>query len=420
MPLVALLVSGAARADLDADLGALERAWGRAATRLTRLEPRLVQRGEVVAVRLPAHALDVSRDDCSTVAVIGAPSAQFVLRFAPLAGGPAWPNGESPETSSAGAAQLVRCGVRKSMLSRLLIEMRSPRGVLEVVVVEGPKPASALSRSLPLRDPGPSAPFGRVGPRPTAAPTATRAAGALERQRREGAARVARAEARALRDGTSESRLHLDPGCHELVVLSPDPGADPEPRDIDAELWALPSGRSLSRDHTVSLDATLPVCVGERTSARLRIAGAEPSALITVVHATWPLSEALPERWGPEPRARLAATLGRHWLRSVTEPPVYESLGAGGVTLLPLPVTPGRCYLLALAGLRGQMIGVAASASFGTRRVQNHSGLGGDGVAVAFCAVDDTATFEIEARGTGLLWLGALFNVSGAELGELR
>src|SRR5688572_4351427 len=108
---VALTLSSFAFADLGADVERVKLAWAKSA-KLTDLKPRLLERGTIRRLFLDRENIDPASEDCTTVAVLGAPSTNFVLRFLP-AGGDGAASRDWPEPSIAGAAQVTRCGARK-------------------------------------------------------------------------------------------------------------------------------------------------------------------------------------------------------------------------------------------------------------------------------------------------------------------
>src|SRR5687768_9337632 len=73
-----------ARADLESDARRLRRAWEKHG-QVTQLRPDLLERGGVRPITLAASLLDPS-GGCTTVAVLGAPSTNFLLRL------PSWPS----------------------------------------------------------------------------------------------------------------------------------------------------------------------------------------------------------------------------------------------------------------------------------------------------------------------------------------
>ena len=412
-----LVLPRGARADLEDDLQALQRAWAKSPAKVDRAKAQLAERGQLLPVRIAPAALDIASEDCVTVAVLGAVSSQFVLRFLPTPQGPGFPEGEHPEQSAAGAAQLVRCGARKAMLPRLVVEMRSPRGVLEVLTATARRPVSALTKVLPSREPGAAAPFGRVGPRPNVAPVATRARGYQLAAERRGAASVQRKSVRPGPGGAADALLRLDPGCHEISVLASDPLPGTSQSDIDAELWRVPAAELGASDRTTAADAQLATCVGEPTTARLRVGSAPAVDDVTVLHARFDLPDGIRAAWGATARGRVAEALGAASLPLAKSPPIDEALLISGVTLLPISVIPGRCYVAAIAAVRGRALGIAMSAMTGAGRAQNQSDPGAAGTSLAFCATRETQLIEVEARGSGTTYLFALWAAGSHPLG---
>lgn len=416
--LAAVLGLGApARADLDADVTRIQSAW-KARGEVLRLTPRLLERGELRPLFIPASALDPSDEGCTTVVVLGTLDTSFVLRFLPPRGVPFWPEGEHPELSIAGAAQLVRCGARKAMLERLAVEVRSPRAVVEVLVARGSRPFPPLLRTLTERDPGPLAPLGVSGPRPISAPLTERLRSLEARSRSKGASALERRWFRAAPNGTGEIELKLAEGCHRLDVLGAPPEEPGASVDIDADLIA--GVELLASDRSDSSDATLELCLGKATALRLRFAGALPGLPVVLAASRWSLPSGLPESWAPEQRAHLAEALRQHRGASPSGTPVYTSLGVSGVTLLPIELEPSRCYLAAVSAIRGEPSGIAMSAELGAFQAQNRSAPGKAGTTLAFCARgQDSVLVDVEARGAGVGWLFALWPTGQLPLGEL-
>jgi hypothetical protein len=412
-----LLFTRSSQADLDQDMTRLAAAWHDQGE-VHRLAPHFVERGTIRPLFLQRELTNPLRDDCLTVVVMGVPSTSFVMRFLPARGALFWPEGEHPEASAAGAAQLVRCGVRKAMLDRLAIEMRSPRGLIEVLAVRTPRPLPPLAQVLEHRDPGPIAPLGVSGPAPLAAPLQSRVHAIESRVRRDGAADVARRSVSAGPDGAGEIALALAPGCHRLDLLATSADAA-IPVDVDADLISERDAELIATDRSENADATLPACVGEPTRVRLHFVGAPARGALTLLFARWDLPAGLPVSWGPTLRARMAEALQQHRGPKVEASPIYSSLGVSGITLLPIELDPGGCYLAAVAALRGDPSGVALSIERGRHQSQNHGGPGGPGTALAFCADGSSeALADVEVRGGGVSWLFALWPAGHHALGE--
>jgi hypothetical protein len=421
LPLALLFGAAPAQADLAGDLARLTAEW-KEYGKLQGFKPRLLERGDVRPLLVPAAFTDTRAQACTTVAVLGTPSSNFVLRFVPGRAQALFPNGEWPEASVAGAAQIVRCGARKEMLERLVVEMRSPRAVLEVVAVQAPVPLPSLRRTLPHRDPGPIAPLSSGGPPPASAPLEQRGSGIENRNRREGAVEIRRRRLDTGDDGSGDVLLRFERGCHRLDALSMSgPGASLRGVDVDLELTSIDKRQLLAADRTESADATLTICVGEATPLRLRFGGSLPRMPIALLTARWDLPRGLPEEWDPEVRGRMAEAIWHSHNRSLGGRPVSESIGVGGLTALPIEVEPGACYLAAVAPIRGESTGVGLAAAVGRQHAQNHGGPEGAGTTVAFCSAgEERALFEIETRGVGVVWLFAVWQTGQLSIGRVQ
>ncbi len=185
--LSAFLNAAPARADLDSDVTRLAAAWRAREAEVRGYPPHLLERGETKLLFLPEEATSSKLPGCTTVAVLGAVSTSFVLRFAPPRRRSQRSGGEWPRVAVAGIAEVTRCGDTRGSLSRLVVEMRSPRAVLEVVVARSLAPLSAVDAVLPQRNPGPVAQPIASGPRPMLGPLSVRAKAIEAAARRRGA-----------------------------------------------------------------------------------------------------------------------------------------------------------------------------------------------------------------------------------------
>ncbi len=405
-----------ARADLDADAIQLAAGWRADEAEVRQYPPRLYERGDARLLLLPEEATSSLPRGCTTVAVLGAVSTSFVLRFAPPRDPSQSSGGEWPRIAVAGGAEVTRCGDQRGSLSRLLVEMRSPRAVVYVVVARSVAPLPAIDNVLSERNPGPSAPPPFSGPRPMLGPLSVRAKAIEASALRQGAVSQKRRLLTADGNGAGREDLLLDEGCHRIDLLGPTAATSARPPDIDAMLADPTSGAVLASDRTESADATLELCVGERRAVQLHFAGAPAHNTVTMLHARTPLPGGLPEYWGPLARGRMADTLHEHRLRALGDSPIYTSLGVVGVTALPLEVEPGACYVAAVAVLRGDSQGLALAASTGADDHENQTDA--NGTVVAFCAKESHfALLEIEGRGTGLVWLAAVWQSGRVPIG---
>jgi hypothetical protein len=280
------------------------------------------------------------------------------------------------------------------------------------------KPPPPIRNFLSHRDPGTVADNTQTGPRPPTAPVSERAAALVDRSEREQADEIHRRLVPTDENGAARVLFELDPGCHQFAVMGipPNEQSATQGHDIDAELvW--PDARTIAAsDRSDSPDAILSSCVGERREAILALAGGSPRAAALVGHARWALPAGLPPRWGARARAGFARAFRGRRLQPVTEPPVYESVGISGTTVLPIETEPGACYALAVTALHGDVSLIVASVSAPGVNALAH-GAEGEPALVSFCATSPRALVEAEVHGGALAWLAALWQVGRVPLG---
>ncbi len=405
-----------ARADLGEDVRTHQHAralFGR----VLRLKPRLLERGERLPLPVPPELLDPKGASCVTVAVLGVPETHFVVRFSSL--DPSAPSTAYPEASVAGAMDITRCGSGKPFLAGIVLEMRSPRGVLETLISAAPAGVPRLQETLPGRDPGVDLALGDPGPRPGLPPLVQRLARLSARAKREAALSFEHEPLSARDDGSGARALSLTAGCHQLRLLAETalPGAEPQV-DLDLELVNAESGARVAVDRSDDPDGALSWCVGETVPVELRFVGARPSSPLTLTHARWELPAGLPQAWGAEPRAALGRVAWAEHL-SLPSAPVYESLGVQGSSALPIEVEPDACYTALLVPLRGEVRALSLSAFVRSPGETARGASDTDGTAVSFCARGATrATLEVDGQGSSLSWLLALWETGRAVIGS--
>lgn len=406
---VAALALGArsARADLGNDVERVKLAYS-AFGHVRRLPPRLLERGETLPLVLPADELDPKSPRCATLVLLGTTGTSFLLD-AGRARLTAGQRGEDlPEGSLAGALSLGRCGEEKLDLAALAIQMRSPRGVVETLLVTSAERVPALTQVLPHRDPGPLEPVPGPGPRPPVMPISHRLRALEERAAREGALEIARQELSASAFGMGTALVTLGPGCHRFNLLSDDAGE--RTADVDLELVRADTGESLAEDQSESSDAGALVCAGTPLVVSLRFTGAAPFSRLELLRARWDLDPGLPRRFSPDARARISAVLRNERLELEGARLADEALGVQGDTQFALEVEPFSCYVAVVVGLRGEALMLALGAR--TSRGDHESRMGREvpGTALGFCTGPESrALLEVEARGLGLWWMSALF-----------
>lgn len=413
--LLLAITPATSRADLAGDVERLTLAWS-AMGRVKRLPPRLLERGDVVPLLLPADVTDPTTRGCVTVAIVAPTSVNFAVDFY----GPANDVNDLQESSLAGAVQLSRCGAKKAVLDHIAIEIRSPRGLLEVLLVTSEAPLPPLVQILPHRDPGPIAPITGSGPRPSAAPLPLRLKAIEEYALNEGAIEFSSEELTASARGNGQQMVALGPGCHRIDLLADEAGnRNSRAVDLDLEVANAQTGEILAADRSEGTDATTTFCTGRPSPVNLRFAGALPRGRTRITRTRWDLERGLPSDWDPDARAQFSAVLRRHRIRLGQAGLVDASLGVQGTTSLPFEAEPGACYVAAVVRLRGSTRGIALSATVGASYSQNRAGDGSPGTALSFCASsDEAARLEVDSRGLGLVWMAALWQTGRIELGE--
>ncbi len=413
--LALLFVTGVAQADLGSDVERLTLAWS-SFGRVKRLTPRLLERGDVIPLLLPAEATDPTTRGCVTVALLAPASINFIVSSY---GGVT--QFDSHENSLAGAVQLTRCGGDKASFDRIAVEMRSPRGLLEMLIVSSDAEPPPLVQVLPKRYPGPIAPLAGSGPRPSAAPLSLRLKAIEEHAARESAVEFATEELTASMRGTGEQILALGPGCHRLDLLADETSSPKRDRavDLDLEVASAQTGELLASDRSESTDATVSLCTGRPAPVSVRFAGAMPRGHIRLVRTRWDLEKRLPTEWDAEARAQFSAVLRKLRIGLDQAGLVDASLGVQGSTSIALETAPGACYVAAVVRLRGEAQGLQLSASAGASLSQNRASADIPGTALAFCAgAGGPARLDVDSRGLGHVWMLAVWQTARVPLGQ--
>ena len=414
-PSLALVAWAAqARADLGGDVRALSAARSRLGP-LFRLKPRLLQRGERLPLSIPPELLNPKDSSCTTVSILGVLGAHFTVRFSEQ--DPGAPSTAYTEASSAGATEVTRCGSSKPYLGGVLIEMRSPRAVLETLISNAPPGLPRLAEVLPQRDAGSELPLGDPGPPPVLPPRAERLQVLSARAQRAAAISFRLEAQQADSEGTGVSPLALAAGCHELTLLADSVAFGEQPVDLDVELVDAASGVRLGIDRAEDADASLSVCLGNGTRVELRFIGAAPNASLSLFLVRWDLPLGLPPTWGPEARGKLAALARAQRLR-LNNQPIFSSLGVQGTSQLPFELEPGVCYSALVVPLRGEVRNLSLSVRARAVGEVPRGSADTDGSAVSFCAHGARhATFEVDGQGASLAWLLAVWETGRAPIG---
>jgi hypothetical protein len=392
------------RATLAEDVSRLKETWQRQA-RVEQLRPRLSSRGETLPLALPAWATDERSERCTSVTLLANPRVSFVLQ---VANGP----GLDVRSSEVGAMQLSRCGSHRVDLRRTLLEMRSPRGIIEVLVAEAPVPLAPLSSVLAHRDPGPKSPGGQAGPAPVPPPLELRASAWEAQAKRDGATQVERQLVKASGTEIPTARLSLGEGCHRLSALGLQPAGADAPRDLDLFLRGEALFDLRREDQSENSDAEISVCLASPAAVRLGVLGLGTPDPAVLQHARFPMPTGLPAHWGPLVRARLAEAFFRRHSFGAEREPVYETLGIAGRTTVPLNLELRTCYVAGLSLLSGNFKALLLEAMPSDRDGAADSSSDAEAVVVAFCTGDDAfARLRVEAVGLSVAWVAAVWRV---------
>jgi hypothetical protein len=184
--------------------------------------------------------------------------------------------------------------------------------------------------------------------------------------------------------------------------------------DVDAEARDA-AGRLLARDRADVPDARLDFCLGEAGVVTVPFMGAAGAVAVTVSDARWPLPAHLPEGFGVRARAGFAAALFRRHAPAPLGAPIFETLGVQGPTAVALAIEPERCYLAAMALVRGEARSMRLSALVGDHVTRDDTAERLEGVALSFCAEGGTvAHFDADVRGNAPWWALVVWPMGGA------
>ncbi|MBI4704760.1 MAG: hypothetical protein HY744_26960 [Deltaproteobacteria bacterium] len=406
-----------AAADLKRDAETLLEAWNGSGAKAARLGTLFLHEGQRQRLPLPAR-----RAGSACAAVVALAERQLWFTLGPHAGVAAAPAGQeqfgeepsldrgepggAPVRSQAGVARLSDCGRGCAPLLGVELAMGSGRGAIEVLMVSGADLLMPVELVLPERARGAPAPVDEAGPLPVPGPLVERLQRAERAARADGAVDVTPLDAGLFPSGGGGLLLKLAAGCHRLAVLAEGP---PEARargiDMDAEL-RLPGERApLVRDRSHAPDARIDFCLGDAGPVELRFAGPSGPVEITVVDASWPLPPGLPRQGGAQLRAELAWALHRSRSTGPQSPPTFMAAGASGVTLVPVDVEPGACYLAALGLSRGEARAMRLAARVAGRSYHDETTEPPFGAALSFCAGSARlALLSAEVRAAGAWW----------------
>ena len=406
-----LLSAASARATLVEDVARLSLAW-RSGAHVEQLPPRLSSRGEATPLPLPLWASEPSSEGCVSVAVLGSPRISFVLQV----GGGA---GVDVRSSEVGWVQIHRCGARRIELRRALVEMRSPRGILEVVVGDAAEPLAQVSSVLAHRDPGPKSPGGETGPAPIPPPLEVRALAWEAQAKRDGASQIDRELIKPAGAQVPTARLSLGEGCHRLSALGVQPSPRDAPRDLDLFLRGEALYELRREDQSENADAEISLCVADPVPVRVGVLGLGSADPALLTHARFPMPSGLPSHWGPLVRSRLAEAFFRRHSPGAPREPVHEALGVAGRTTLPLELERRTCYTAGLSVFAGTPKALLLEATPPDRDAAADSTTEAEALIVAFCTGEEASVrLRVEAVGLSVAWLAAVWRIEREVLME--
>lgn len=394
-----------------ADVELALRAFGKT----TLLPPFGVERGKPRALALPTTATDANTAGCAAIIAIGAPNLVFSLDYAPTEVEQL--RRALPRPSSLGVAEVVRCGERKAALVDLRLEARSQRGVVQVLVFEGPAEPPTVATLLPSREAGPPESAPALGGARVLAPADKRVESRRKRLAGRGAMLAPVSRLPTDERGRAQVTLELSAGCHRLDVLGDGDGQTGV--DVDGELFDV-EGRALGiSDDSAAPDTVLRHCVGVPTRVRLFARGARPGAPLLLSDASWPLPEALPVLWGPLARAAVAEALFDDGLPALGRAPVLSTLGVQGPLRTHVEAASGRCLVVALGSIRGraERLSLAAQSGMTLRQARSLGEPGlvtpsATGTHLTLCPTEPGAVeIEAEALGSGVATLLAAWEL---------
>lgn len=407
-----------ARADIVTDADRVADQWRSEGQTVIRAPSVFLESGRPRL--LPLGTLQMDGSGCVTAFALGVRTADLSVRS-----GVGEPSDTDTGLHVGGMATMTRCGSDQSEIASAIVELRSLRGAVEVLLAKGDTPPSAPTKVLIERAAGPLSLTRDPGRPRVSEPFGERQARVVARSTVDGAESVKRDEVAASDQGTGRLLLTLREGCHRLELLGgagpatapPTEGSRRAAFDVDAELREASTDRILARDRSDTADARLETCVAAPTAAVLLFAGAPPGGRVGVVDGTWAIPEGVPTRWGSKARATIARALNYRRVRGPLGSPVAELLGVSGSTTTALELTPASCYVAVAAAARGEARPLALTVRTAEGAAHDTSGVAGEGTAVAFCTGGARrATAQVDARGSALAWVLSVWKTGPAPM----
>jgi hypothetical protein len=144
----------------------------------------------------------------------------------------------------------------------------------------------------------------------------------------------------------------------------------------------------------------------------LAFAGASASSPVAIAHGRWPLATGLPRTFGPVFASRATSVLLDRHVAPPEKPPVFVAEGPAGLTPMGIAVNPGSCYLAITAVHQGNARALTVRARLGAEPVSEERAHGNDASLIAFCVGRfSRARLDVDARGTGIMWGTAVYEM---------
>ena len=372
-----------------------------------RLKPHFAYRGESIQLTLPESLFLKGPKSCVSVVVLASRNNIFTLQIGsatPKISQKPWPT-----LSSVGLSEVRRCGKSARLLQDLRIEMKSPRGVLQVLAIQSTKTPPLASEVLPERVAGPRNATPNIGPKPLLETLKQRLDKKLKHLRAKGAEELEQVVLKAAKNGELNHLLYLNAGCHELLALPPEQLL--YNADIDADLTHLETGRIVASDKAIASTAQLRVCNGRPGRFLLRLTGAQSAQELPLLVARYPLPSGIPLEWGPISRSRMAFALGATPALPVGSLPKLSFLGVAGATHAVTDVIVGHCYALAVAVMQGSADYLNLQAKNAGRYFSSRLQSPAPGSSLTFCATEKLVTLEVFVEGQSINWLLSLWDL---------
>lgn len=366
--------------------------------------PRYAERGEQQHFAVDASFPKLQSVHCVRLVVLSDPKVMFSLRVIH----PAEENEVQNIPSVAGLAETMHCGEARAKLADFLVEMRSPRGVLEVIAIAAASELPEARSVMPKRQTGAFRPLAEVGPPPQFTALAERLAALQRSAQLLGESDADLVQLRTKAQGQGEHELDLKPGCYRIDGLAPAlPKEHPLMLDVDLELSRLRDNKPLASDRSEAADARIEFCTATPERAVLRYGHLPPSVPLLALITRWEFPVDTRAHWSSQTMNQLALLWHQHRLpkRSFLNDGFQrEWIGVSGQTRLSLPAAAGQCYQAYAVAETGEAAGLSLTAEQG-RLLAAHQALGGAPIQIGFCARRSGAIrLKLIAYGKSLVW----------------